>query len=270
MIKGAFDFHTHAFTDTLAERAVGELAATSGITPSTDGTVSGLRKMMADRELSGAMILPIATKPSQQKTINNWAAEIMGGGIYCCGTVHPDAEDKLEELERISSLGLCGIKFHSEYQFFRPDEERMIPVYRKAGELGLFVVFHAGWDPYSSGEVLADPRSLANVAERCPDTVFVAAHMGGIHMAERVGTELAGRFGNLYFDTAVIADYLSDEQFLCLLEKQGAERILFGSDIPWDDPARELAMIERAPISDTDRELITNGNARRLLSRLHR
>ena len=48
MIKGAFDFHTHAFTDTLAERAVGELAATSGITPSTDGTVSGLRKMMAD------------------------------------------------------------------------------------------------------------------------------------------------------------------------------------------------------------------------------
>ncbi|MBO4878544.1 MAG: amidohydrolase family protein [Ruminococcus sp.] len=266
----AFDFHTHAFTDALAERAVAGLAETSGITPSTDGTVAGLRRMMKERSLSGTMVLPIATKPSQQKTINNWAAGIMGGGIYCCGTVHPDAEDIMEELERISALGLCGLKFHSEYQFFRPDEERMIPVYRRAGELGLFVVFHAGWDPYSRGEVLADPRSLANTAERCPDTTFIAAHMGGIHMADRVETELAGCFGNLYFDTAVIADYLSDEQFLRLIEKQGADRILFGSDIPWDDPARELAMIERAPLSTADKELITSGNAARLLSRFAR
>lgn len=262
-----FDFHVHAFTDTLAERAVSALAETSGIKPSTDGTVSDLKRLLADRGIAGAMVLPIATKPSQQKTINNWAAEISGGGIYCCGTVHPDAEGIMEELERISALGLCGLKFHSEYQFFRPDEERMIPVYRRAGELGLFVVFHAGWDPYSHGEVLATPYSIANAAERCPDTTIIAAHMGGINMSDKVLDELAGRFGNLYLDTAVIADYLSDEQFLRITEKHGADRILFGSDIPWDDPARELAVIERAPLSTADKELILHGNAERLLSR---
>ena len=39
------DFHTHAFPDRLAPRAIGQLtvnAAASGYTPLTDGTVAGL------------------------------------------------------------------------------------------------------------------------------------------------------------------------------------------------------------------------------------
>ena len=64
------------------------------------------------------LILPVATKPSQQTNINNWAAEIQGEDTYCCGSVHPDAEDVLDEIERIKSLGLCGVKLHPEYQLF--------------------------------------------------------------------------------------------------------------------------------------------------------
>ena len=139
-----FDFHTHAFTDALAERAVSGLSETSGITPATDGTVAGLRGKMAENGIDRATLLPVATKPSQQTTINNWAAEIMGDGLYCCGTVHPDAEDAVQEAERIKSLGLCGVKFHSEYQKFAPDEERMFPVYEKIAELDLIAVFHGG------------------------------------------------------------------------------------------------------------------------------
>ena len=37
-----FDFHTHAFTNELAQRALSGLAETSGIAPATDGTVNGL------------------------------------------------------------------------------------------------------------------------------------------------------------------------------------------------------------------------------------
>ena len=120
-----FDFHTHAFTDSLAKRAMSGLADTSGIKPATDGTLGDLKRVMRERGINSAMLLPIATKPSQQTAINNWAAGVMGDGIYCCGSVNPDAEDKLQEAERIKSLGLFGIKFHSEYQSFAPDEERM-------------------------------------------------------------------------------------------------------------------------------------------------
>ena len=159
-----FDFHTHAFTDDLAERAMSGLAKTSGISPATDGTLNGLREKMAENGIDRAMLLPVATKPSQQTAINNWAAEIMGGGIYCCGTVHPDAEDAVAEVERIKSLGLCGVKFHSEYQQFCPHEERMFPIYEKIAELGLIAVFHGGWDPYSEDIIRATPQSFAAVA----------------------------------------------------------------------------------------------------------
>lgn len=260
-----FDFHTHAFVDSLAERAVGSLAVTSGIVPATDGTLAGLKNVMAKNKIGRAMILPVATKPSQQLHINNWAAEIMDGSIFCCGSVHPDAEDAVAEVERIASLGLYGLKFHSEYQHFRPDEERMMPVYRKAAELGLFVVFHGGWDPLSGEDILARPRCFANLAERLPELTVVVAHMGGIDLFDEAEDCLAGRFENVYFDTGVVADYISDEQFCRLVEKQGADRILFGSDCPWDHPEKEIAMIGKLPIPDSDKELIFHKNAERLI-----
>ena len=260
-----FDFHTHAFTDALAERAVSGLSETSGITPATDGTVAGLRRKMVENGIDRALLLPVATKPSQQTTINNWAAEIMGDGLYCCGTVHPDAEDAVREVERIKSLGLCGVKFHSEYQKFAPDEERMFPVYEKIAELGLIAVFHGGWDPYSEDIVRATPQSFAALAEAFPHLTIVAAHLGGLGMWDDVERYTAGKYENLWFDVGVISRYIDDEQLLRIIRKQGADKVLFGSDCPWDDPANEIAMINRLPLTEKEKELIFHENAERLL-----
>lgn len=38
------DFHTHAFADKIAGRAMEALSATSGLKPYTDGTLCGLKK----------------------------------------------------------------------------------------------------------------------------------------------------------------------------------------------------------------------------------
>lgn len=260
-----FDFHTHAFTDTLAERAVSALEATSGISPATDGTIKGLRCIMAKNGIDRAMLLPVATKPTQQTTINNWAAEVMGDGLYCCGTVHPDADNAVQEVERIKSLGLYGVKFHSEYQFFCPDEERMFPIYEKIAEKGLIAVFHGGWDPYSEDVVRATPRSFAVIAEKFPSLRIVAAHLGGMSMWDDVERYTAGKFDNLWFDVGVISRYIEDEQLLRIIRIHGADKILFGSDCPWDDPAGEIAMIDRLPLTDNEKELIFYKNAESLL-----
>ncbi len=260
-----FDFHTHAFTDALAERAVSGLSDTSGITPATDGTVAGLRRKMAENGIDRALLLPVATKPSQQTTINNWAAEIMGDGLYCCGTVHPDAEDAVQEAERIKSLRLYGVKFHSEYQKFAPNEERMFPVYEKIAELGLIAVFHGGWDPYSEDVIRATPQSFAALAEAFPQLTIVAAHLGGLGMWDDVERYTAGKYENLWFDVGVISRYIEDEQLLRIIRKQGADKVLFGSDCPWDDPANEIAMINRLSLTEKEKELIFHENAERLL-----
>jgi len=260
-----FDFHTHAFTDALAERAVSGLSETSGIAPATDGTVAGLRRKMAENGIDRALLLPVATKPSQQTTINNWAAEIMGDGLYCCGTVHPDAEDAVQEAERIKSLGLYGVKFHSEYQKFAPNEERMFPVYEKIAELGLIAVFHGGWDPYSEDVIRATPQSFAALAETFPHLTIVAAHLSGLGMWDDVERYTAGKYENLWFDVGVISRYIEDDQLLRIIRKQGADKVLFGSDCPWDDPANEIAMINRLSLTEKEKELIFHENAERLL-----
>lgn len=261
-----FDFHTHAFTDSIAEKALSGLEATSGIAPTTDGTLSGLRDKMKQNGIDRALVLPVATKPSQQHTINNWAAGIMGSGIYCCGSVHPDAEDAIYEVERIKSLGLCGVKFHSEYQHFCPDDERMFPIYEKISQLGLIAVFHGGWDPFAEDAIRATPQSFARLAEAFPDLTIVAAHLGGLTLWDDVEKYIAGRYDNLYMDTGVIYRYITQEQLLRIIRKQGADKVLFASDCPWDEPANEIALINSLPLTDEEKELIFHGNAEMLLN----
>lgn len=260
-----FDFHTHAFVDSLAERALAAISETSGIEPYTNGTVKDLQRAMTENDIYGAMLLPVATKPSQQTTINNWAADIMGGGIYCCGAIHPDAEDALEEISRIKSLGLCGVKFHSEFQHFYPDEKKMFPIYEKIAQEGLFAVFHGGWDPVSGKEIRAAPERFAAAVERFPELTFIIAHLGGMRLWDDVEKYIAGKFSSVYLDVSVIAGHISQEQLLRIIKMHGADKILFGSDCPWTNPAAEIEMIDSLPLSDHDKELIFFRNAEKLL-----
>lgn len=269
-----FDFHTHAFADFLAPRAMELLSATAknqqttDISPCTDGTLRGLKTLMERRGISEFMILPVATKPSQQNSINKWAADIMGGGIYCCGSIHPNAEDALEELERIKALGLMGVKFHSEYQKFRPDEERMMPIYQKISELGLIAVFHGGWDPFGESDIRAVPQSFANIAGLFPNMTIVAAHLGGMLLFDDVEQYIAGKFRNVYLDTGIVSNYIDNVQLLRIIKNHGADRILFASDAPWDDPANEIEMLNRLPLSEDELEMICFRNGENLLKKV--
>ena len=260
-----FDFHTHAFSEKIAQKAMASLAKTSGITPETDGTVKDLLKKCDDFGIQKVLILPIATKPSQQNIINTWAKEVMNDRVYCCGSVHPDADDALEELENIKNMGLFGVKLHPEYQLFYPDDEKLFPIYKKAAELRLPVIFHGGYDPLSPDIIRATPERFAVIAKAFPNLQIVAAHLGADRLWDDVEKYLAGKFDNVYLDTAVIADDISDEQALRIIKTHGADRILFGSDVPWDNPLDEVNLINRIDLSDEERELIFYKNAEKLI-----
>ncbi|MDE6833938.1 MAG: amidohydrolase family protein, partial [Ruminococcus sp.] len=212
------------------------------------------------------LILPIATKPSQQTNINNWASSVMGNGLYAFGTVHPDADNAIEEIARIKSLGLYGIKFHSEYQKFFPDDEKMFPIYEKMAEYGLPALFHGGYDPLCDGIIRCTPERMARAVEKFPELTFISAHLGGLNLWDDVEKYLSGKFSNLYLDVSVIASTDIDKnQLLRIIKTHGTDRILFGSDCPWDNPANEIDMINNLPLSDKDKEKIFFRNAHQLL-----
>ena len=89
--------------------------------------------------------------------------------------------------------------------------------------------------------------------------------MGGLHIQNEVMEQLAGK-ADLYFDTAYTADPWMDKATMeKMIRLHGADKILFGSDFPWHLPLHELEFIDSLGISAEEKELITGGNARRLL-----
>lgn len=259
------DFHVHAFADKIAHRTIEALTETAWVKPATDGTLSDTERTMQGWGVDGYVLLSIATKPSQHLVCNNWAASAKSDHVFPFGSVHPDGEDVLAELERIKSLGLYGIKLHPDYQHFFVDEPRMFPIYQKCGELGLPIIFHAGLDPVSPSEIHCTPEMAADILERFPDTTMIMAHLGGNAMWNEVETTLAGRFGNLYMDTALVGSFVEEEQLARIIEKHGAERILLASDCPWDTTDKTIEKLRRIGLSKEQEQMIFSGNAKRLL-----
>jgi hypothetical protein len=260
------DFHTHAFNPKIAFTAVDKLQKISGLTPYTGGLVEQLTDRMDEWGVDKSVMLSIATKPQQQKIINDWSAQINSENerIIAFGTVHPRAENALEEIGRIKELGLYGIKLHPDYQRFMVDDPQLDDIYACIAETGLPVIFHAGFDCMSPELIHCPPVRSLNMIKHNPKLKVILAHLGGNAQWDEVYDLLAGVDGEVYFDTSFTAD-CPDELMQKIIDRHGADRILLGSDCPWESAQKMIEKIMRLRLSDDSREAILGGNAARLL-----
>ena len=258
------DFHTHAFPERIAARAVGKLSYDAGgLKPQTEGTAVSLKKEMARDGVDLSVVLSIATNPAQQSKVNDFAMELDRDPAFrAFGSVHPDAPDALEELERIHAAGLKGIKLHPEYQCFYADDEKMKPIYRKISQLGLITLFHAGQDIGFLPPYHGMPEQLLG-ALKWLDGPVVAAHWGGMSCYQEVIDLLCGQ--DIYFDLSFGYGLIPKKMAQRIIEKHTPDRLLFGSDMPWHRPAWEMRLLDTLELSENDREKICFRNARRLL-----
>ena len=260
------DFHVHTFTDSLAPKALHNLNADGSKPMYTDATVSDTLTKMEKWGVDRFVILSVATKPTQPKHINDWILEQQSRNpnkIIGFGALHPDAPDTLEELSRLKSLGIPGIKLHPDFQDFMIDEERLFPLYDACAQLNMAILFHCGFDAVSPVLIHAPPHRTAKVAELFPKLTMICAHFGGYDQWEEVYSVLAGK--NVYLDTAYCAHRMSSKMAEKIISKHGAEKILFASDCPWDNPADTIRFVDSLAISEHAKQLIFSDNARRLL-----
>ena len=257
------DFHTHAFPDKIASGAIESLSKKASIPAFTNGTVSDTDKKMTEWHIDKRVMLSIATNPKQQHNVNNFAIETNSENIISFASVHPDAPDALSELDRIKSTGLKGVKFHPEYQGFFIDDRKMFSIYDKCRSLGLIMIFHSGLDIGFPGSLKAPPQKSKNLLKNFPGANFVFAHMGGAAMYDEVIENLAGK--DCFFDTAFSIVDLPPETAKKIIDKHGAEKILFGSDCPWEASCDSVKYVDSLKISDSAKEMIFEKNAIRLL-----
>lgn len=259
------DFHTHAFPEKIAARAIETLAhEAGGLESQTDGTLASLKEQMHTDGVDISVVHSIATNPRQQHNVNSYAIEMdREDGIVAFGSVHPDAPDALEELERIRAAGLKGVKLHPEYQCFYADDEKMKPIYRKISQLGLITLFHAGHDYGFAPPYHCMPRHLLGALKWLEGPV-VAAHWGGVGCGVEVLETLCGQ--DIWFDLSFGYSTMPKSIAQRIVDKHTPDRLLFASDMPWHRPAWELRLLGSLDISDADRKKICFRNAQTLLN----
>jgi predicted TIM-barrel fold metal-dependent hydrolase len=260
------DFHTHVFPDSIAERTVRKLEESIDhvFTAVTDGTLSGLTAHMDRCGVDVSVILPVVTRPSQTRGINEWSAAAQSERIVAFGGVHPLSDDYRRDIDYAARLGLRGLKFHAEYQDFAVDDIHMLRIYDYALSRGLILVHHAGADPAYKPPFRSSPRQFANVADAMKGGVIVAAHFGGHAQWDDVERHLAGK--DIYLDTSMGFEYYSAEQFVRITRAHGADRVLFATDSPWSDAKAEIERLKATMLTASEKDMILGGNAARLLS----
>ena len=259
------DFHAHLFPDDLAPRVIEKLGATAPEGRSfTDGTAAGCAASMRSSGIARSVILPIATKPEQVTTINDFQATLDRTAFIPFGAIHPRTERIDDVITFLKKNRIAGVKLHPEYQDFHIDAAEFFPVYEALAAAGIIALFHAGKDPGPFSSTHALPPAIRKVVGTFPDLTIVAAHMGGWDTWNEAYEQLCGM--PVYLDTSAIYGRIDRSLFLRMLRKHGSEKILFGSDSPWIDQKTAREWIENLPLSDNDKERIFHLNAEELLS----
>ncbi|MGA1869297.1 MAG: amidohydrolase family protein [bacterium] len=257
------DIHTHIFPDEIAEKTVKYLALEAKVDSYLDGTASDLRHSMDNAQISLSVNQPIATKPSQVSSINNWAKQIEDTHILSFGTIHPLFEDFASELKRIKDMGIKGVKIHPDYQNFFVDDESVFPIYECLEKNDMIILFHAGIDIGLYPPAHGTPDRIARVLDNFPKLKIIAAHLGGYECWDDVEKYLVGR--NIFLDTSYVIDYMESTRMVKIMKEHGYDKILFATDSPWKPQSDEVKKLLSFPIPQKAKEDILCNNACTLL-----
>ncbi len=263
-MTGIIDFHTHAFPDELAEKAMSVLELEGDVKAHLDGRVDSLISSMDRCGIEKSIVCSIATKPSQFEPILEWSQKIRSERIIPFPSLHPDDPEALLKIDSIKNEGFKGIKFHPYYQDFLVDEEKLFPIYEKISACGLMIVMHTGFDFAFERKRIADPERILRVKETFPELRLITTHFGAWDDWDEVEKHLLGK--DIYMEISFSLEFLNKERAISIISKHPVEYILFGTDSPWTDQGKTLALFKKLGVGQDTEEHILKINADRLLN----
>lgn len=258
------DFHTHIFPEAMAAKVLPYLQERVGIKYFNRGTLSDLLESMAAAGVDISVVSRITTRPEQTKAINDWLLNISQHNIIPMAAWHPDLAADNDSIKRLSARGFKCIKLHPDYQRFFVDEERVFPLYAAAQSAGMPILFHAGLDRGLPPPFHALPDRLLRVHRAFPRLKMIAAHMGGEDNYGDTEKLLLG--SSIYLDTSFILRKMPLRTLERMIKKHPIERILFGSDNPWNDQKGDIEyLFSLSFLNDHEKACIAGINAIKLL-----
>ena len=281
MLLRGIDFHTHPLLVREMVARHPELARAAREVFFIGNNFQPLESFLLELDLAGldrAVVLPIDATTARHETVytNEQIAELcqMSPRLIGFASVDPHQQDAPSRLEAaIRGLGLHGLKLAPAMQQFFPDDRMAYPVYEKAQELGIPILFHAGmsWEPGSRLQY-GQPMRFENVAADFPNLRIVLAHLAWPWVVDAVA--LALKYPNLYLDTSALyfdnpRDFIrfamNQQVPLTVFERSLRHQLLFGSNYPRVEIKNMARAVREVGLSDDCLDLVFRFNAEKLL-----
>ncbi len=257
------DAHCHCYPAPIAAKAAKAIGVFYGGVSSCVGTADEIIELQKEAGIDLTLIQSAATVPHQVDSINKFIADTVNehpANFVGFGTLHPDSENSEKEVENLLALGLRGVKIHNDFIGIAVDDPRMDRIYRLCADAHLPILLHAGDDRYD----FTNPNRMENVLKNNPDLTVICAHMGGYTVWDEASKRLA-KYPNLMVDSSSSTLYFTPEFGHELVRRYGAERVMFGSDFPYNRPSEELERLLKFDLTDEEYRLILGENAKKLL-----
>lgn len=219
--------------------------------------------MMDRNKIERAVLIPAAStpRPRYYEDVAD-ALKEFPDRFYGFFLANPRDENVCTLLDMaVTKYGFVGVKLHPTFLGFVADDRELVyPIMEKAKELGILVIFHS--DP----TIYATPWQIGLVALDFPEVKIVMAHMGFLAIVHNdAAINMAKRAPNLYLDTTGV---YSEGKIGQAVRELGATRVIYGSDMPFHDPALEMSKIGYTGISEEEKKMVLGGSAKMLLDSL--
>ncbi len=183
------------------------------------------------------------------------AVRAFPGRLYGYVTVSP--HDNAVPLDPFfGEPGVLGMKVHAAFHRAAINDPRYEPFFEYADRHSLPVLFHT-WE-------IADILHVAQIAARYRSAKFIIGH-GAMRVWEvkREVVDAVRKYDNVFADTTISVAY--DGAIEDTVSRIGADRLCYGSDVPFYDCRHVLGKVATSKLSDSDKEKILGLNAKRIL-----
>lgn len=157
-------------------------------------------------------------------------------------------------LDRAVEAGAGGLKLHPVSTVSSPYADQTVALMNHAAELGFPVLVHSG------DRSVCLPRVVGAAARRTDATILMG-HMGGFFHA-REAVDVAAEHDNVVLETSVMP---YPHRIREAIDRLGADRVVYGSDMPAANPVVELEKLRVLDLTDAERSRVLFQNAADLL-----
>lgn len=250
------DAHAHIFPKKIAAKASNNIGSFYDLEMRFDGSADSLLELGEQYSVDRFVVQSVATNPAQVQKINNFIAdEVKAHSDKFVGfaSLHPFMNNIEDEVDRVISMGLKGIKLHPDFQEFQINSKEAYKIFEII-EGRLPTLIHAGDSRFS----FSNPKLLKQVVNDFPKLQIIAAHFGGWSEWDDAEKMLTDK--DVYVDTSSSLYEISPDRAVELINRFGEDKVFFGTDYPMWNIGQELKYIDNLKLSNEVKEKILYKN----------